>query len=373
MPGAVEAAGQWRARRTFDARPAGPGRPSTAPGSERAGRRRPVVSFASNDYLGLASHPAVVAAAHQALDRWGAGSGASRLVTGSRPVHAELEEALAAWKGCERAVVFPTGFAANLSVLSVFGAEGAHIFSDELNHASIIDGCRLARAGVTVYPPRDLDRLDAAARRQCRRARHRRLRHRVLHGRRRGRPRPVWPGLSRRHGALLVLDEAHAVLGPELDDGLGGNLDRRRRAAGGHPVQDPRLARWLRGRPRPVRRAAGQPGPAVHLHHRPHPGRRRRRPGGGGRRAVRRRGVALRARLAGHVARVAAAVGRRGQRAPDHPGGDGRRGRRRGGLGSCCWPGGCGSRPSGRRPFPPGRPACGSPCRRPTPTSRWTG
>ncbi len=150
----VEAEGRWRAPRTFDAHgPAGT--------LETGAARAPVVSFASNDYLGLTAHPAVVAAAHRALDRWGAGSGASRLVTGSRPVHAELEAALAEWKGCERAVVFPTGFAANLSVLSVFGGPGSRIYSDELNHASIVDGCRLARADVEVFPHGDLAALDA--------------------------------------------------------------------------------------------------------------------------------------------------------------------------------------------------------------------
>ncbi len=130
-----------------------------------------MVSFASNDYLGLTTHPSVVAAAHEALDRWGAGSGASRLVTGSRPVHHDLEAALADWKGTEAAVVFPTGFAANLSVLSVFARPGVVVHSDELNHASIIDGCRLARADVRIVPHRDLDALDAVAGRRCRAAR----------------------------------------------------------------------------------------------------------------------------------------------------------------------------------------------------------
>ncbi|MGA2931648.1 MAG: aminotransferase class I/II-fold pyridoxal phosphate-dependent enzyme, partial [Acidimicrobiales bacterium] len=99
----VVEADRWRSPREFDA--LGPA------GVLQGGA---VVSFASNDYLGLSAHPAVVAAAHEALDRWGAGSGASRLVTGSRPIHGELERALAEWKGTEAAVTFPTGFAANL-------------------------------------------------------------------------------------------------------------------------------------------------------------------------------------------------------------------------------------------------------------------
>lgn len=212
---AVEEAGQWRAPRTFDA--LGPTGLLGEPGVQGPGDPAPVVSFASNDYLGLASHPAVVAAAHEALDRWGSGSGASRLVTGSRPVHSALETELASWKRCERAVVFPTGFAANLSVLSVFGTEGTQVYSDQLNHASIVDGCRMARADVTVYAHGDLGALDAALSTSSRR------------------PMIVsdtvfsmdgdavdLEGLfevAARHDALLVLDEAHAVLGPELPDG----------------------------------------------------------------------------------------------------------------------------------------------------------
>jgi 8-amino-7-oxononanoate synthase len=192
----------------------------------RAGGHDPdeVVSFASNDYLGLSCHPAVVAAAHQALDRWGAGSGASRLVTGSRPIHAELEETLADWKGCERAIVFPTGFAANLSVLSVFASHGASVFSDQLNHASIIDGCRGAGAEVAVYRHNDLDHLEQLVAAST------------------GRPIIVsdtifsmdgdaadLAGLvevTRRFGGLLILDEAHAVLGPELP-AVAGNVGDR--------------------------------------------------------------------------------------------------------------------------------------------------
>ena len=148
---AIRAADRWREPRDFDGRgPVG----VVGPDGTR------VVSFASNDYLGLTQHPAVVAAAHAALDRWGAGSGSARLIVGSRPIHGELEHALAEWKGRERAVVFPTGFATNLGVLTTFGARDVLVCSDELNHASIIDGCRLAQAAVEVYRHADLDHLD---------------------------------------------------------------------------------------------------------------------------------------------------------------------------------------------------------------------
>ena len=120
---------------------------------------RDVVTFASNDYLGLTHHPRVVAAAHAALDRWGTGTGASRLIVGTRPLHAELEAELAAWKGAEAALLFPTGFAANLGLLATLGGADVTIVSDELNHASIVDGARLARAEVRVYRHADLDHL----------------------------------------------------------------------------------------------------------------------------------------------------------------------------------------------------------------------
>jgi 8-amino-7-oxononanoate synthase len=206
---AIHGAGRWRAPRDLDG--AGPHGTITATGQR-------VVSYASNDYLGLTQHPTVIAAAHAALDRWGTGSGAARLIVGSRPVHSELEAAIAEWRRAERAVLFPTGFAANLGVFEALASRDAFICSDELNHASIIDGTRLSRSETAIFPHRDLDALDA------------------LLGRARGRRAVVASdtvfsmdgdladvdGLREvcaRHGALLVLDEAHAVLGPQVDAG----------------------------------------------------------------------------------------------------------------------------------------------------------
>ena len=209
--------GRWRAPRPFDARgpegALGEAGDAGAPGT-------PVVAFASNDYLGLSAHHAVVAAAHEALDRWGAGAGASRLVTGSRPVHHALEAALAAHTGCERAVVFPTGFAANLGVLGTFGQHDVRICSDELNHASIVDGARLARAEVCVYRHRDVEHLEALLAGAPGRA----LVVSDLVFSMDGDVAPVaeLAAACARHGALLVLDEAHAVLGPDPAPVLGG-------------------------------------------------------------------------------------------------------------------------------------------------------
>jgi 8-amino-7-oxononanoate synthase len=210
---AVVDAGRWRAPQEFDA---------LGPVGFLQGR--PVISFASNDYLGLTAHPAVISAAGHALERWGTGSGASRLVTGSRPVHAELEHELAAWKGTEAAVCFPTGFAANLGVLSVLGGPDVRVLSDELNHASIIDGCRLSRSQLSIYRHRDVDHLGEllAARSDASSGVSQPtlvVTDTVFSMDGDVAPLDEIVALCRQHGALLVLDEAHAVLGPHLPDG----------------------------------------------------------------------------------------------------------------------------------------------------------
>lgn len=199
---AVRRADRWRAERVFDA--CGPS--GTVDG-------RPLVSFAGNDYLGLSAHPAVTAAAADAADRWGSGATASRLVVGTRPIHRDLEYELADWKRCERALVFSSGYTANLGVLTTLGGPDVAVFSDELNHASLIDGCRLSRSRVHVYRHLDLEHLtDLLASVDA--------------------PRKLvvtdavfsmdgdvvdadaLVEVCTRAGALLVLDEAHTVLGP---------------------------------------------------------------------------------------------------------------------------------------------------------------
>jgi 8-amino-7-oxononanoate synthase len=220
---AIRADGRWRSIRTLD---------GAGPGFELDGRT--VTSFASNDYLGLATHPAVVAAAHDALDRWGTGSGSSRLVVGARPVHADLEVELASWKGAEAALLFPTGFAANTGLLTTLADRpDVLVVSDELNHASIIDGARLARAQVAVARHADVGHV-----------------HALLAGHdgpalvvtdsvfsMDGDEAPVveLAEVCRRRGALLVLDEAHAVLGPAApDDALRvGTLSKALGSLGG--------------------------------------------------------------------------------------------------------------------------------------------
>jgi adenosylmethionine-8-amino-7-oxononanoate aminotransferase len=119
------------------------------------------INFSSNDYLGLANDARVVAAAHRALDQYGVGAGASRLVVGDTTAHHALETSLAHFKGTARALLFNSGYAANTAVVSALVGPGDVVFSDALNHASLIDGCRLSRAKVVVYPHCDPDRLAA--------------------------------------------------------------------------------------------------------------------------------------------------------------------------------------------------------------------
>jgi len=132
---------------------------------------REVINFSSNNYLGIANHSALASAAKEAIDRYGCGSGASRLISGNMTLHEELENQLAEFKDTEAALVFNSGFQANTGILSTLAGEGDAILSDELNHASIIDGCRLSRAKTIVYVHCDLGQLEEALKQagSCRR------------------------------------------------------------------------------------------------------------------------------------------------------------------------------------------------------------
>jgi glycine C-acetyltransferase/8-amino-7-oxononanoate synthase len=120
---------------------------------------KPVLLLCSNNYLGLADHPRVREAAADAAMRWGAGAGASRLVSGNMTLHRRLEERLATFKGTQSALLFGSGFLANLGIVPALARRGEIVFSDELNHASIVDGCRLSGAETFVYRHADLDHL----------------------------------------------------------------------------------------------------------------------------------------------------------------------------------------------------------------------
>lgn len=147
---ALESAGLWRARRVV--------RPLPGGACEIDGRRR--WNFASNDYLGLAGEPRVVAAAQAALAEAGVGSRASALVVGRTEWHARLEQALAQFEGQEAAILFPTGYAANVGTIAALVDENDVVFCDRLNHASLIDGCRLSGAKLRVFRHTELETLE---------------------------------------------------------------------------------------------------------------------------------------------------------------------------------------------------------------------
>jgi 8-amino-7-oxononanoate synthase len=172
---------------------------------------REVINFSSNNYLGFANHPALRTAAKNAIDRYGCGSGASRLISGNMTLHEELEDKIAELKGTEAALVFNSGFQANTGVIPVLVGEGDVILSDALNHASIIDGCRLSRSKVVVYGHRNMDQLELA------------LKQRPIGGRKLivteslfsmdGDEAPLADivRLAEKYGAVVMVDEAHAT------------------------------------------------------------------------------------------------------------------------------------------------------------------
>jgi 8-amino-7-oxononanoate synthase len=188
------------------------------------------LDLAGNDYLGLRTHPAVVAGAVAAAETYGAGAGASRLVTGTLDVHVELEAALADLTGAPSALVLSSGYAANLAALTTLADAGTLVVSDEHAHASLIDGCRLARAAVSVSRHNDVEHVaELLARRESPRAVVvAESIYSVL-----GDAAPVEDlvALTAEAGAILVLDEAHAlgVVGPR-----GGGLV----AAAGHSATE---------------------------------------------------------------------------------------------------------------------------------------
>ena len=169
-----------------------------------------MLSFASNDYLGLSQHPGVKAAAAAALEACGAGSGSARLIVGSRPVHTRLEARIAEWRGGEAALLFTTGYAANLGVLAALGRWASVICSDQLNHASIIDGCRLAEAPTRVFGHCDTAAVDDLLRGSGRRGAV--VTDSVFSMDGDLAPVAELSRICAARGALLILDDAHLVL-----------------------------------------------------------------------------------------------------------------------------------------------------------------
>ncbi|MBI1913269.1 MAG: 8-amino-7-oxononanoate synthase, partial [Planctomycetes bacterium] len=228
-----------------------------------------LVNFSSNDYLHLAAAPRLARAAARAARRYGCGAGASPLISGLLPPLRALERDLARWEGTEAALVFASGFAANLALVSTLAGREDAIFSDELNHASLIDGCRLSRARIHVFRHRDAGHLADLLRREGTRARRRLIVSDTVFSMD-GDLAPLGDlyDLARRHDALLLVDEAHAtgVLGEHgrgaaelLPPPAGleemvirmGTLSKALGAQGGFVCGSRRLVTWLVNRARP--------------------------------------------------------------------------------------------------------------------------
>lgn len=219
-----------------------------------------LLNFGSNDYLGYAGDVRLTKAASKAACAEGFGAGASPLVSGHARAHETLERAIAALLDVGAALVFPSGFAANAATLAAVAGPGDFIASDARNHASIIDGCRLSRAEVGIYPHRDMAALDRLLTGAAR-ARRRIVVSDTLFSMDGSRaPLADLCGLARRHAALLVVDEAHAT-GLFGDRGSGlveetgcadgvhiriGTLSKAIGAAGGFVAGHPDLIHWLR-------------------------------------------------------------------------------------------------------------------------------
>jgi 8-amino-7-oxononanoate synthase len=229
---------------------------------ETADGVRRVLHLCGNGYLGLATDPRVTRAAADAALRWGAGTGSARLVTGAQTVHRDLEDALAAWKQVEAVRLFSSGYLANLGVVTALAGRGDTIVSDELNHASIIDACRLSGAEVRVYrhaDPAHAESLlaDAPGRRLL-------VTDGVFSMDGDLAPLPALCDAAERHGAAVVVDDAHGsgVLGP---DGRGtaaalgcegrvhaivATLSKALGSTGGYVAGSQRLVDWLTNRAR---------------------------------------------------------------------------------------------------------------------------
>lgn len=185
-----------------------------AAGLRRSLRTRPAIAaeldLASNDYLGLSQHPAVIDGGVDALRTWGAGSTGSRLVTGNTELHETFESALADFVGAESGLVFSSGYTANLGAVVALSGAGSLLVSDALTHASLVDACRLSRARVVVTPHREVDAVDAAlsARDEARAVV---VTDSVFSADGVLAPLRALHAVCRKHGALLVVDEAHGL------------------------------------------------------------------------------------------------------------------------------------------------------------------
>ena len=255
--------------------------PRVLEGEQRARSRfdgRDVINLASNNYLGLAAHPRLKEAASRAAAELGAGSGAVRTIAGTMSLHAELERRFAEFKGAEAALMFQSGFTANAGTVAAILTKDDVIVSDQLNHASIIDGARLSKAGIKVFPHKDVDAADtllsetkAPGRRQLL------ITDGVFSMDGDIAPLPDLVEVAEKHDAIMMIDDAHAsgVLGkggkgtvshfglePGRIDVQVGTLSKAIGVMGGFIAGGHHLIQWLVNRGRPFLFSTSAP-PAV--------------------------------------------------------------------------------------------------------------
>jgi 8-amino-7-oxononanoate synthase len=237
---------------------------------------KPVLLLCSNNYLGLADHPRVREAAAEAAMRYGAGTGASRLVSGNMTIHRRLEEQLAAFKGSDACLLFGSGYLANVGVVSALAREGDVVFSDALNHASIVDGCRLARAETFVYRHLDVDHL-AWGLREAEGRGSLIVTDGVFSMDGDVAPLEEIVELARRYDARVMVDEAHgtgvlgatgrgAIAAAGLDgevDLIVGTLGKALGSYGAYVCCDQQMARYLTNTTRTLIFSTALPPPAV--------------------------------------------------------------------------------------------------------------
>lgn len=237
-------------------------RPLGATGSHIETPKSRLLNFASNDYLNLAAHPALIDAAQQAIGALGCGATSSRLLAGNLELHEALEGALATLCGQETALVFPSGFQANLAVLSTVAQAGDVIYSDALNHASLIDGCRLSKAQVRVYPHGNMEALATLLAENHSEGKRILLSDSLFSMDGDAAPLDDLARLAAQYDALLILDEAHALGVFGQGGGLAvahgiqpditlGTLSKALGSGGGFVACSQALRDWLINRARP--------------------------------------------------------------------------------------------------------------------------
>ncbi len=223
-----------------------------------------LLSFCSNNYLGLANNPSVVKAVKDAVEEYGWGAGASRLVSGNMLLHEALENEISRFKGKEAALVFPTGYMANIGAISSLVSNGDLVISDKLNHASIIDGCRLSGADFRVYAHCDMQKLETILRKSAKYNRKLIVTDSVFSMDGDIAPLPDIVRIAGKYEAMVMVDEAHGTgvfgeggrgvvehfnLNKEVDIVMG-TLSKAIGSLGGYVTGDTDLINYLRNRAR---------------------------------------------------------------------------------------------------------------------------